>query len=79
MEFRKKQLDCVRPEAIKQGGCRSVQVEYLKVQTGGNNPNVSQKIRYSQLVGTGTKQRTVRMTNGQEIGLQQRTIVPLTN
>ncbi len=78
-EFRKRQLYCVSPEAIAKGGCRVPTVNYSKVQTGGNNPQVSQKIRYSQLVGTGFKQRTIHMSNGQEIGLQQRIIVPLTN
>ena len=70
---------CVTSEAIAKGGCNVPTVIYNKVQTGGNNPLVSQKIRYSQLVGTGFKQRTIYMSNGQEIGLQQRIIVPLTN
>jgi hypothetical protein len=57
-------------------------IEYVKLQTGTNNPQVSQKMRYAQLVGTGAKLRTIHKTNG--IGpdgqpLQQRVIVPLTN
>lgn len=79
LEFRKRQLYCVTSEAIAKGGCRVPSVNYNKVLTGGNNPQLSQKMRYSQLVGTGFKQRTIHMSNGQEIGLQQRIIVPLTN
>ena len=70
--FRRNELWCINRTPI----------EYVKLQTGTNNPQVSQKMRYAQLVGTGAKMRTIHKTNG--IGpdgqpLQQRTIVPLTN
>lgn len=69
LKFRRNELWCINRTPI----------DYVKLQTGENNPKVSQKMRYAQLVGTGYKQRTIRMTNGQQMGLQQRTIVPLTN
>ncbi len=69
LRFRRNELWCINRTPI----------EYVKLQTGGNSPQQSQKMRYAQLVGAGYKQRMVYMTNGQEIGLQQRTIVPLTN
>jgi hypothetical protein len=81
MRFRQKQLWCVQ-NVYSDKPCEKAQVLYSRVQTGTNNPQVSQKMRYAQLVGPGAKQRTIFKTNG--IGpdgqpLQQRIIVPLTN
>jgi hypothetical protein len=81
MRFRQKQLWCVQ-SYYSDKKCENPQVLYTRVQTGTNNPQVSQKMRYSQIVGTGAKLRTIHKTNG--IGpdgqpLQQRIIVPLTN
>lgn len=78
MRFRQKQLWCVQ-NFYSDKTCEKPQILYTRVQTGTNNPQVSQKMRYAQLVGPGAKQRMVYMSNGQEIGLQQRIIVPLTN
>ena len=39
-----------------------VKAEYLKVATGGNNPNISQKMRYSQYVQS-FKPKTVYTRN----------------
>ena len=49
-------------------------INYSKLQTATNNPNISQKMRYSQIVNTPANQHTIR---GQR--LTQRVIAPLTN
>jgi hypothetical protein len=49
-------------------------ITYSKLQTATNNPNISQKMRYSQIVNTPANQRTIKGQN-----LKQRTIAPLTN
>jgi hypothetical protein len=46
---------------------------YSKVQTSTNNPQISAKMRYSQIVNSGVNRTTVK---GAPI---QRTVVPLTN
>lgn len=46
---------------------------YSKVQTATNNPKISEKMRYSQIVRSGVNQTTVKGT------LIQPTVVPLTN
>ena len=48
-------------------------INYSKVQTSTNNPNISEKMRYSQIVRSGVNQTTVKGT------LIQPTVVPLTN
>ena len=48
-------------------------IEYSKIQTSTNNPKISQKMRYSQIVNTTANTRTIK---GQNV---QRTIAPLTN
>ncbi len=69
LRFRRSELWCIHRTPI----------DFSKLQSGTNNPQISQRMRYAQLVGSGYKQRLVHMSNGQEIGLRQRTIVPLTN
>jgi hypothetical protein len=46
---------------------------YSKLQTSTNNPKISEKMRYSQIVRSGVNQTTIKGT------LIQPTIVPLTN
>lgn len=41
--------------------CKS-DIQYLKVETGGNNPNISSKIRYSELLRT-RKPQTFSITS----------------
>jgi hypothetical protein len=48
-------------------------IEYSKVQTSTNNPKISQKMRYSQIVNTPANMRTIKGK------VTQRTIAPLTN
>ena len=48
-------------------------IVYSKVQTATNNPKISEKMRYSQIVRSGVNQTTVKGT------LIQPTVVPLTN
>ena len=48
-------------------------IVYSKVQTSTNNPKISEKMRYSQIVRSGVNQTTVKGT------LIQPTVVPLTN
>ena len=48
-------------------------ISYSKVQTATNNPKISEKMRYSQIVRSGVNQTTVKGT------LIQPTVVPLTN
>ena len=48
-------------------------IVYSKVQTATNNPKISEKMRYSQIVRSGVNQTTVK---GKPI---QPTVVPLTN
>jgi hypothetical protein len=38
-----------------QANCKP-NVQYLKTQTGGNNPNISSKMRYSEILRTRTPQ-----------------------
>ena len=38
-----------------QSNCKP-NVQYLKTQTGGNNPNISAKMRYSEILRTRTPQ-----------------------
>jgi hypothetical protein len=49
-----------------------VPINYVKLQTPTNNPKISAKMRYSQLVNS-KNSRTVSTT------VTQRVIVPLTN
>lgn len=49
-------------------------INYVKVQTSTNNPKISQKMRYSQIVNS-----TTRNTKTISIPVAQRIIVPLTN
>lgn len=81
MRFRQKQLWCVQ-SIYSDKKCENPHVLYTRVQTGTNNPQVSQKMRYAQIVGTGAKLRTIHKTNGTGPDgqpLQQQIIVPLTN
>jgi hypothetical protein len=48
-------------------------INYAKLQTATNNPKISAKMRYSQIVNTPANTRTIK---GKVV---QRTIVPLTN
>lgn len=48
-------------------------IVYSKVQTSTNNPKISEKMRYSQIVNAGINRTTVKGT------LIQPTVVPLTN
>ena len=48
-------------------------IDYSKVQTSTNNPKISAKMRYSQIVNSGINRTTVK---GSPI---QKTVVPLTN
>jgi hypothetical protein len=48
-------------------------IVYSKVQTSTNNPRISAKMRYSQIVNTTANTRTIKGKVG------QRTIAPLTN
>jgi hypothetical protein len=47
-------------------------INYVKLQTSTNNPNISAKMRYAQIVNT-KNSKTVNVQN------VQRTIAPLTN
>lgn len=48
-------------------------IVYSKVQTATNNPKISAKMRYSQIVNSGVNRTTIK---GKPI---QPTVVPLTN
>lgn len=48
-------------------------IVYSKVQTATNNPKISAKMRYSQIVNSGVNRTTVKGTPIQP------TVVPLTN
>jgi hypothetical protein len=61
-------------------------VSYNRVVTAGNNPNISEKMRYSQLISSTTNEgRKRRITvygmssNNPELVPRQPTIVPLRN